>query len=35
VFPVKYEQGVYIPDDGILHSHGRVNLKFYTGTKLV
>jgi hypothetical protein len=26
--PVKYELGIYIPDD-ILHSHRRENLKFY------
>jgi hypothetical protein len=27
--PVKYELGLYIPDDGILHSHRRENLKSY------
>jgi hypothetical protein len=27
---VKYELGFYIPEDGILHSHRRENLKFYT-----
>jgi hypothetical protein len=26
---VKYEQGFYIPEDGILHSHRRGNLKSY------
>jgi hypothetical protein len=25
--PVKYELGGYIPEDGILHSHRRENLK--------
>jgi hypothetical protein len=29
VFPVKYEQGFYIPEDGILHSQHRENLKAY------
>jgi hypothetical protein len=29
VFPMKYEQGFYIPEDAILHSHCRENLKFY------
>jgi hypothetical protein len=29
VFPVKYEQGVYIPEDDILHSHRLENLKSY------
>jgi hypothetical protein len=28
--PVKYELGSYIPEDGILHSHRRENLKSYT-----
>jgi hypothetical protein len=27
---VKYELGIYIPEDGILHSHSRENLKAYT-----
>jgi hypothetical protein len=27
VSPVKYELGFYIPEDGILHSHRRENLK--------
>jgi hypothetical protein len=27
---VKYELGFYIPEDGILHSHRRENLKSYT-----
>jgi hypothetical protein len=31
VSPVKYELGVYIPEDGILHSHRRDSLKSYTG----
>jgi hypothetical protein len=30
VFPVRYELGFYIPGDGILHSHRRENLRFYT-----
>jgi hypothetical protein len=29
VFPVRYKLGVYIPEDGILHSHRRENLKSY------
>jgi hypothetical protein len=29
VSPVKYEQGFYIPEDDILHSHRRENLKSY------
>jgi hypothetical protein len=27
VSPMRYEQGFYIPEDGILHSHRRENLK--------
>jgi hypothetical protein len=27
VFPVRYELGSYIPEDGILHSHRGENLK--------
>jgi hypothetical protein len=30
VSPVKYELGFYNPEDGILHSHRRENLKSYT-----
>jgi hypothetical protein len=29
VSPVKYELGFYIPEDTILHSHRRENLKSY------
>jgi hypothetical protein len=29
VSPVKYELGYYIPEDAILHSHRRENLKSY------
>jgi hypothetical protein len=29
VFPVRYELEFYIPEDGILHSHRRENLKSY------
>jgi hypothetical protein len=29
VSPVKYELGFYIPEDGILHSHCREQLKSY------
>jgi hypothetical protein len=29
VFSMRYELGVYIPEDGILHSHRRENLKSY------
>jgi hypothetical protein len=27
--PHRYEMGFYIPEDDILHSHLRENLKFY------
>jgi hypothetical protein len=27
VFPVRYELGFYIPEDGSLHTHRRENLK--------
>jgi hypothetical protein len=30
VFSVKYELVCYIPEDDILHSHGREDLKSYT-----
>jgi hypothetical protein len=30
VYPVKYELGFYIPEDGILHIHRHENLKSYT-----
>jgi hypothetical protein len=29
VSPVKYERGFYIPEDTVLHSHRRENLKSY------
>jgi hypothetical protein len=29
VSPVRYELGIYIPEDSILHSHRRENLKSY------
>jgi hypothetical protein len=29
VFPVGFELGFYVPEDGILHSHRRKNLKSY------
>jgi hypothetical protein len=29
VSPAKYEMGFYIPEDDILHSHRRENLKSY------
>jgi hypothetical protein len=29
VSPLKYELGLYIPEDDILHSHHRENLKSY------
>jgi hypothetical protein len=29
VLPVRYEVDLYIPEDGILHSHCRENLKSY------
>jgi hypothetical protein len=29
VSPVKYELGFYIPEDDILHSHCRENVKLY------
>jgi hypothetical protein len=31
VSPVKYKLGFYIPEDDILHSYRRKNLKSYTG----
>jgi hypothetical protein len=31
VSPVKYELGLYIPEDDIRHSHGRDDLKPYKG----
>jgi hypothetical protein len=34
VSPVKYEQGFYIPEDDIRHSHRRENLKSYTEIKI-
>jgi hypothetical protein len=30
VSPMKYELGFYIPEDDILHSHRRENLRYYT-----
>jgi hypothetical protein len=30
VSPVRYELGFYIPEDDILHSHRRKELKSYT-----
>jgi hypothetical protein len=30
VSPVRYELGFYIPEDGIIHSHRRENLKMST-----
>jgi hypothetical protein len=35
VSPVKYEMGFYIPEDGILHSHCRENVKSYTTLRIV
>jgi hypothetical protein len=29
MFPMRYELGFYIPEDGILRSHRRENLKSY------
>jgi hypothetical protein len=29
MFPVRYELGLYIAEDDILHSHRRENLKSY------
>jgi hypothetical protein len=29
VSPVRYELGFYIPEDGVLHSHGPEDLKSY------
>jgi hypothetical protein len=34
VFPVKYELGFYIPEDGILHIHRRERLRSYMGDAL-
>jgi hypothetical protein len=30
---MRYELGFYIPEDGILHSHHRENLKFFSRLK--
>jgi hypothetical protein len=35
VSPVKYELGFYIPEDDILHSQSRENLKSYTTTIVI
>jgi hypothetical protein len=32
VSPVRYELGFYIPEDGIIHSHRREDLKSYMYT---
>jgi adenylyl- and sulfurtransferase ThiI len=32
---VKYKIGFYIPEDGILHSHRRENLKTYTSSVVI
>jgi hypothetical protein len=34
VFCVRYELGVYIPEDCILHSHRPENLKYYNINRL-
>jgi hypothetical protein len=34
VSPVKYELGFYIPEDDVLHSHRRENLKSYSERSL-
>jgi hypothetical protein len=34
VSPVKYELGVYIPEDDILHSHRSGNLSSYSELRL-
>jgi hypothetical protein len=33
VCPVRFELGFYIPEDDVLHSHRRENLKFYKNTQ--
>jgi hypothetical protein len=33
VSPVRYELGFYVPEEDILHSHRRENLKPYKDTK--
>jgi hypothetical protein len=35
VSPVKYELGFHIPEDGVLHSHRRENLKSYIVVLLI
>jgi hypothetical protein len=30
MFPVRYELGLYIPEEAIVHSYRRGNLKSYT-----
>jgi hypothetical protein len=32
---VKYEKGFYIPEEGILHSHCRENLKYYVDLEVI
>jgi hypothetical protein len=34
MFLARYELGFYIPEDGILHSHRRENLKSYMETRI-
>jgi hypothetical protein len=34
MFLVRYELGSYTPEDGILYSHRRENLRSYIGLKL-
>jgi hypothetical protein len=35
VSPVKYKLGFYIPEDDILHSHRRENVKSYMSLNLI
>jgi hypothetical protein len=35
VSPVKYELGFHIPEDDILHSHRRVQIKSYIAIQLI
>jgi hypothetical protein len=32
MFPVRYELGSYIPEDGVIHSRRRENLKSYAAS---
>jgi hypothetical protein len=35
MFPVRYERGFYVPEDGILHSYRREHLKTYIALRRI